>query len=171
MNKIIGWLLLLVVCGVLCMASGGWLFSGYTMTSAAMADAVEEGNLVLISRLAARSMDPGRGDVVLFQVPGEENQLLRRIIGLPGETVEIKNGEVFIGGTKLDEPWLVSNDKAGAPLETVTPTFFGPVIVPPEAYFMLGDNRPVSRDSRLFGSVKHVLVIGKALKIFRIVTF
>jgi signal peptidase I len=153
------------------MATGGWLFSGYTMTSAAMADAVKEGNLVLISRLAARTMDPRRGDVILFQVTGEENQLLRRIVGLPGESVEVRNGDIFINGVKLDEPWLVVDEKKVGNLESGVPVFFGPTTVPPESYFVLGDNRLASRDSRLFGPVNRELMIGKALSFIGVITF
>ena len=169
MSKLIGWLLIFAVCAVICTAAGGWLVSGYTMTSAAMSDAVKEGSIVFINRLAIRAWDPGRGDVILFQVPGEEAQLLRRIVALPGETLEVKNGEVFINGAKVGEPWLVSETKEGAPQENAVPTFFGPVVIPPETYFVLGDNRFSSPDSRTFGVVKRELMIGKALSLFRVV--
>jgi signal peptidase I len=102
---------------------------------------------------------PGRGDVVVFiapdQVPGQpERDFIKRIIGLPGETVEIKDCTVYVNGEALDEPYIKEQTNSTEP----------PVVVPPDHYFVLGDNRNNSRDSRAeeIGMIPKESIIGKA---------
>ncbi|MCL2677867.1 MAG: signal peptidase I [Clostridiales bacterium] len=94
-------------------------------------------------KLAYLFSGPRRGDIVVFSPPaelGESDDLLKRVIGLPGETVEVKDHKVYINDEPLDEPYLV-----------VLPDYtFGPVTVPEGCYFMLGDNRNSSVDSHLW---------------------
>jgi signal peptidase I len=93
-----------------------------------------------------------RGDVVVFRVSPESDLLIKRIIGLPGDRVEIRSGQVFINGELFSEPYLSQ------------PTFgdFGPIDIPPLHVFVLGDNRGFSNDSRSFGSLSLDTVIGRA---------
>ncbi len=100
---------------------------------------------------------PGRGDVVVFKspdsVPGQpESDFIKRVIGLPGETVEVRDGIVFIDGEPLDEPYILQQPNSVYP----------PTTVPPDHYFVLGDNRNNSRDSRNIGMVPKENIIGKA---------
>ncbi len=100
---------------------------------------------------------PGRGDVVVFKspdsVPGQpESDFIKRIIGLPGDTVEVRDGFVFINGKALDEPYILEQPRSTYP----------PTTVPPDYYFVLGDNRNNSRDSRSIGMVPKESIIGKA---------
>ena len=89
--------------------------------------------------ISKKIKDPERFDIVIFKYPDDESvDYLKRIIGLPGETVEIISGKVYINGELLDEPYL-SEEPTGD---------FGPYQVPEDSYFMLGDNRAVSKDSR-----------------------
>lgn len=101
---------------------------------------------------------PERGDIIVFDAPvnGADKPYIKRVIGLPGETVETRNGSVYINGQELDEDYLNGND-----------TFCGdqdcpPVAVPEHAVFALGDNRDNSQDSRNFGPVSVDRIIGKA---------
>jgi signal peptidase I len=86
---------------------------------------------------------PCRGDVVIVGLPGEDELLVKRAVALPGETVAVYNGQVFINGKSLDEPWATHQGGLDYP----------PTCVPPRHVFVLGDNRQVSRDSRYFGPV------------------
>jgi signal peptidase I len=93
-----------------------------------------------------------RGDVVVFRVNPNSDLLIKRVIGLPGDRVEIRAGQVFINGELLDEPYLTQ------------PTYgdYGPLDVPPLHIFVLGDNRGFSNDSRAFGPLLLDTVIGRA---------
>ena len=120
----------------------GFLIDSRIIPSASMEPTIEEGDRVLMWRLAyAFGGEPERGDIVVFSAPEELNEksdLIKRVIGLPGETVEIKNGAVYIDGEMLAEDEYQHD----------TPHYdYGPVTVPEDCYFMLGDNRNNSIDS------------------------
>jgi signal peptidase I len=86
---------------------------------------------------------PERGDIVILDVIGEDIPLIKRVIGLPGEVLEIKNNQVFINDRGLVEPYLAS------PVQRD----FGPVHIPADHVFVMGDNRNHSRDSRMIGAI------------------
>jgi signal peptidase I len=96
---------------------------------------------------------PARGDVVVISLESQGGELLiKRVIGLPGDTVEIHDGQVFVNQQPLHEPYL-----SGA-----TTGFYGPIVVPPLRIFVLGDNRNFSNDSRNFGTIPLEQVVGHA---------
>jgi len=95
---------------------------------------------------------PQRGDVVVLRLDANSELLIKRVIGLPGDRAEIRNGQVFINGVSLVEPYLTQ------------PTYgdYGPIDVPPLHLFVLGDNRGFSNDSRTFGPISLDNVVGRA---------
>jgi signal peptidase I len=96
---------------------------------------------------------PERGDVVVFRFPREPSRdFVKRVIAVPGETVEVRNGVVFVNGQRLQEPYL--RDRASYN--------FGPEKVPADNFFVLGDNRDNSSDSHVWGMVPTEMIIGKA---------
>jgi len=96
---------------------------------------------------------PEYGDVVIIRIPTQGNELLiKRVIGLPGDLIDIHDGQVFVNGQPLNEPYL-PNSTAGS---------YGPTTVPPLNIFVLGDNRNFSNDSRSFGTVPLKSVVGRA---------
>jgi signal peptidase I len=114
-----------------------------------------------------------RGDVVVFKYPEEpERDFIKRVIGLPGETVELKQKKVYINGTPLDEPYVHFLEPPGAAGGSSEVTSldvrerFGPVTVPSNHYFVMGDNRDNSQDSRYWGFLPRDYVKGKALIIY-----
>ncbi|QIN81285.1 signal peptidase I [Rubrobacter tropicus] len=116
---------------------------------------------LLINKLAYDVRAPKRGDIALFEdQQGGEDPLIKRVVGLPGDRLRLREGELYINGDPLEEPY-VKNDpcKPGYP-KTCS---FGPVTVPENHYFMMGDNRTNSIDSRFFGPVPEEDVIGEAL--------
>jgi signal peptidase I len=115
-----------------------------------------------------------RGDVLVFKYPEDpDRDFIKRTIGLPGETVELREKKVYINGKPLDEPYvhfLQAPSSDAGELREVT-SFdvrerYGPVTVPPDQYFMMGDNRDNSADSRYWGFLRRDYVKGKALFIY-----
>ena len=114
-----------------------------------------------------------RGDVIVFKYPEEpERDFIKRVIGLPGETVELKEKKVYVNGKGLDEPYVHFLQPPGQNSEFHEVTSFdvreryGPVTVPPEHFFVMGDNRDNSQDSRYWGFLPREYVKGKALVIY-----
>ena len=95
---------------------------------------------------------PQRGDVVVLDLPNQSDMLIKRVIGLPGETIEVRSGEVYVDGERLEETWPV---RLGG-------NNYGPHTVPPLHIFVMGDNRGSSNDSRSFGDVYVDEIVGRA---------
>ena len=111
-----------------------------------------------------------RGDIIVFKYPEEpERDFIKRVIGLPGETLELKKKRVYINGMLLDEPYvryLVPPDEENGAGEFDVRVQYGPVTVPAGHYFMMGDNRDNSQDSRYWGFLPQHYVKGRALMIY-----
>ena len=126
--------------------------------SESMEDTIMTGDRIFGNRLAYINKDPQRFDIVIFKYPDDETQLfIKRVIGLPGETVEIRDGKVYIDGaeTPLDDSFTPEPPQGN----------WGPEVVPEGSYFMLGDNRNRSKDSRFWTNtfVKKDKILGKAV--------
>lgn len=134
-----------------------------------MKPTIEVGSSIVTDETSYSSGQPiNRFDIVIHKAPIDENykklgidentRFVFRIIGLSGEKVEIKEGKVFISDRLLDEPFekYISDDN------------FGPIIIPEEEFFLLGDNRPESNDSRYWkpSTIKRKDILGKVVKIF-----
>jgi len=108
---------------------------------------------LIVEKISYRFRSPSRGDIVVLRRPYRSSEpLIKRVVGMPGDTVEVKNGQVFINGEALNEPYL-DQPTWGAIALTV---------VPEEHVFVLGDNRRASNDSRAFGFVSYNDIIGRA---------
>ena len=108
---------------------------------------------LVVEKVSYHFHGPRQGDIVVLKSPQKGSELLiKRVIGLPGETVEIRQGRVYINGQELDEPYR----------ERSTGGNWGAIIVPPLHVFVLGDNRGFSNDSRAFGMVPIVNIVGRA---------
>jgi signal peptidase I len=109
-----------------------------------------------------------RGDVVVFKFPGEpEKDYIKRVIGLPGETVEVRDRTVYIDGERVDEPYLPANARSNhTDPEHGYGSDYGPERVPPGQLFVMGDNRDNSRDSRSWGALPRDYVKGRALLVY-----
>ena len=118
------------------------------------------GDRILVNKLSYHLHAVGRGDIVVFATPPKEaadttiKDLVKRVIGLPGDTISSAQGRVYINGKPLHEPWL--------PPGTVT-TGIATQKVPSNEYFVMGDNRADSQDSRFFGPIPRSLIVGKVV--------
>ena len=126
--------------------------------SESMVPTLEVWDRVLINKLAYDLDEPERGDIVLFRSPeGGEDPLIKRVIGLPGDTIEVRHDRLYVNGELQREPYV--NDDEYQELQTP----YGPREVPPDHVFVMGDNRGNSQDSRIFGPVPEENLIGEAL--------
>ncbi len=131
---------------------------------------MQPGDHVLVNKYVYRFREPARGDVVVFVYPGDRSKVfIKRVIAVGGESVEIHDKHVLIDGKPLDDPWGVHKDPVTRPRgkdETLQRDNFGPVRVPPGSYFVLGDDRDYSHDSRFWGFVPREDVRGRAFVIY-----
>ena len=107
---------------------------------------------IIVEKIGYKFYEPQRGDVVVIEVPDSEIPLIKRVIGLEGETVEIMDNQVYINGSVLNESYLTN----------IRQSDYGPTAVPVEHVFVMGDNRSSSRDSRAFGPVDIYRITGRA---------
>lgn len=114
-----------------------------------------DGELLLTEKVTYRLYRPQRGDVIVFQAPGRKVDFIKRVIGLPDEEIKVENGSIYINGQKLDEPYETQFTEGTLKLT-----------VPQNEYFVLGDNRGASSDSRSFGSIKKNTIRGKAWLVY-----
>ena len=114
--------------------------------------------------------DIRRGEIIVFKYPDEpERDFIKRVIGLPGDVIELKSKKVYVNGQALDEPYVHFLTPAAVGSEVTSADVrenYGPVTVPPDQYFVMGDNRDNSQDSRYWGYLPRHYVKGKALMIY-----
>jgi signal peptidase I len=109
---------------------------------------------LVVEKMSYRFHGPERFDIVVLRLPSQGDELLiKRVVGLPGETVEIRNGHVYVDGQVLDEPFAIGDTRPGRQSS---------VVVPPLHVYVLGDNRNHSNDSRNFGPVPIENLVGRA---------
>ncbi len=133
----------------------------FYVKGASMEPNLHEHDYLLIDEISYRFHPPERGDIVVFRYPNDPQEyFIKRVIGLPGETISIKDGNVYITDTfgtttQLDEQYLSGNAETVAQSDQ-------PVTLKNNEYFMLGDNRTGSKDSRSFGPVHRSFIVGRA---------
>ncbi len=115
----------------------------------------QEHGVNFVNRLAYLHAEPQRGDVVAIRYAGEHRLLMKRVLGLPGETIEFRNGQVFINGAHLPEPYLTTNYPSTwtIPLETIKPGY----------YYVVGDNRTMPEQLHTKGEAARERIVGKIL--------
>jgi signal peptidase I len=127
-------------------------------------------SLSAVERALLPNRDIRRGDIVVFKYPEEpDRDFIKRVIGLPGDTIELRNKKVHINGRPLDEPYvhyIFPPATDGQPKAWDLRETFGPVTVGPDQLFMMGDNRDNSQDSRFWGMLPRNYVKGRAMVIY-----
>jgi signal peptidase I len=150
----------------------GFLLQQFYISGPSMESTMFQDNRVLVNKLSYRLNDIGRGDVVVFDritTDGEvvqHDDLIKRVIALPGETIEIRECVVFIDGEELPEPYLNEYDVQQINLDDrCRVPELEPTVVSKDHIFVMGDNRPQSFDSRMFGEIEADLVVGRAFSL------
>jgi signal peptidase I len=140
----------------------------FTANSTSMYPTIKFGAHTIVDESAYAASTPRPGDIVVFRRPPAEDcggppvpDLVKRVVGLPGETVQGENGILYIDGSKLPQPWLPKKTSNSNPYTST----FGPIKVPRGDYFMMGDNRTDSCDSRDYGPVTGTYIVGKVVQV------
>ena len=148
-----------------------FVFVPYEIPSGSMEDTIMTGDMVFSEKVSYYFRGPQRGDIVTFDDPEVANRtLIKRVIAVGGQTVDLVNGKVVVDGVSLDEPY--TSGKESHPLSRTAPgvTIEYPYKVPEGSIWVMGDNRTSSQDSRYFGAVKTSSITGRAAIVYWPVT-
>jgi signal peptidase I len=155
-RQAVEWIVLIAIALAIAIVIKTFLFQAFYIPSESMVPTLKKDDRVLVNKLSYKLHNIHRGDIVVFTKPPSETSdikdLVKRVIGLPNETVEGRDGHIYINGKLLKEGYL--------PKGTVTSTF-GPTTIPSNSIWVMGDNRTYSRDSRYFGPILKSSVVGR----------
>ena len=152
------WVVSLAVALVVVLLIRTFLFTIISVDGPSMSDTLLDGDRLMVTVLDMKLNGPERFDVIICKYPERNDQYVKRVVGLPGETLEVREGVLYIDGEAVEEPFLsgertVRFDKAS--------NNFGPIEIPENRYFVMGDNRDNSNDSRSVGFITGDMIIGK----------
>jgi signal peptidase I len=165
--NVVEWLVVIAGAVLLALLIKAFVLQAFFIPSLSMASTLEKGDRVLVNKLSYTFGDVDRGDIVVFERPptetaGDIPDLIKRVVGLPGESIVIKDDIVYVDGRALDEPYLddaVITSTASTPLKCSDTE---PCVVPPDYVWVMGDNRPDSKDSRFFGAIPESSIVGRS---------
>jgi signal peptidase I len=170
---VVEWLLLIAAALLIAFLIKTFLFQAFYIPSESMKPTLNVGDRVLVNKLSYDFHDVNRGDIVVFEAPprarsADIEDLVKRVIGLPGDKVEFKDGDVYVNDHHLKEPYLDPNTRETRPqAEKVPPGCDAPpgglpgCVVPGGHLFVMGDNRVASKDGRVFGPIKESTIVGR----------
>jgi signal peptidase I len=164
-RTVVEYIVLAVVAVAVALLIQAFLVKPYRIPSASMEDTLLIGDRVLVDRISWRFSQPERGDIVVFHPPFDGPVLIKRIIGLPNDEISLRGGFVYINGQRLDEPYVRRVDGRPEPSDPFSNglpwSLQEPYKVPAGSYFVMGDNRTDSGDSREFGPIKRAQFVGR----------
>ena len=172
MDAIREWITVIGVALLIAFVVRGFVLQQFYISGPSMESTMFQNNRVLVNKLSYRLHDIHRGDVVVFDrvttdgVEVQHDDLIKRVIGVPGDSVSIAGCVVSVNGSEIEEPYLNDYDLAQQNLEDrCRVPEMASAIVEPGHLFVMGDNRPQSFDSRMFGTIEEDLVVGRAFVI------
>jgi signal peptidase I len=172
MDAIREWITVIGVALLIAFVVRGFVLQQFYISGPSMESTMFQNNRVLVNKLSYRLHDIHRGDVVVFDrvttdgVEVQHDDLIKRVIGVAGDSVSIAGCVVSVNGSEIDEPYLNDYDLAQQNLEDrCRVPEMASAIVEPGHLFVMGDNRPQSFDSRMFGTIEEDLVVGRAFVI------
>ncbi len=190
------WIKSLIVAFAIFLVIRFFLFQTFVITSGSMENTLLVGDFLIVNRAAIGSRvpltdlripgysEPRRGDILVFDPPHEDTLILvKRLVGMPGDTLEMQDKVLLLNGEALDEPYVVRTNQPdyaapdmlwqrdillGGPRDDYRPSrdTWGPIVIPPDRYFMLGDNRDTSLDGRTWGLLEPWRFEGRAVAIY-----
>ncbi len=160
-RSLLEWVMVLVGAVVVAMLLRAFLFQAFKIPSESMEATLQVQDRVMVNRVSYHLHDVERGDVIVFTtppgIPAGEAHLIKRVIGLAGETIEGRDNAVYVNGQRVAEPYL-------DPADTILD--FQPITIPEGTVFVMGDNRDDSGDSRIFGPIDTDTIVGRAFVIY-----
>ncbi len=190
------WIKSIVIAVVIFLVIRFFLFQTFVITSGSMENTLLVGDFLIVNRAAMGShvpltdlripgySEPRRGDILVFDPPHEDTLILvKRLVGMPGDTLEMRDKVLYLNGEARDEPYVVRTNQPdysapdmrwqlevllGGPRDDYRPSrdTWGPLVIPPDRYFMLGDNRDTSLDGRTWGLLEAWRFEGRAVAIY-----
>ncbi len=161
LRGLVEWLWILLGAVLLALVLRTYVMQGYWTTSGSMEETLQVKDRVLVNRLSYRLHEIGRGDIVVFEKPlgvsSDADDLIKRVMALEGETIEARNNALYIDGFRVFESYLARGEVVRD---------FGPVVVPQNQVFVMGDNRDNSSDSRAFGPIDIESIVGRATVLY-----
>ena len=174
MKRVLEYAAIVAVAVLVALAIQAWLLKPYRIPSGSMLDTLRPGDRVLVNRVVYHLRDPHRGDVIVFHYPQDpEVVFIKRVVGVPGDRLEVRDGHLYVNGRRAPEPYV--HRTAGRSDPTIAQaTVAGstmhdpwslaePYRVPAGKYFVMGDNRTDSDDSRDWGTVPRTAIVGEGL--------
>jgi len=170
---VLEWAVILIAVVLCTMLLRAYVIQSFYIPSPSMVPTLQVGDRIMVNKLSYDLHGVHRGDIVVFKRPPLEDQnfpdLVKRVIGLPGESISTKDGHVYINGVLLNEPWLPPGPSSytGALPDDQNQEYNmpGPVKIPADEYYVMGDNRTDSEDSRYFGPIPKSLIVGRAIAV------
>ncbi|KPC77514.1 signal peptidase I [Laceyella sacchari] len=150
---VLEWIAAILVAVVIAVVIRTFLFAPYEVHGASMEPTLDGEELLIVNKWIYRVSTPEYGDIVVFHT-AEERDFIKRVIGLPGDRIEIKDGKVYRNGIALNEPYINGPMNEG--------TNYKPTTVPANSLYVMGDNRNNSKDSRMIGPVSLKEIVGRA---------
>jgi signal peptidase I len=142
-------------------------YKAYKIASGAMMPTLLAGDRVFVNKKSYKNSTPQKGDIVVFVPPHEPSKVyVKRLIGVEGDVIEIKDKHLFINNIEQDENYIINSDARNFPSDISPRDNFGPITVPEKHLFFLGDNRDNSLDSRFWGFVSVDKVKGKVVSLY-----
>ena len=155
----------LIIAVLLALVIRTFVVQAFKIPSGSMIPTLKIGDHILVNKFIYYFEPIRRGDIIVFKFPQDETRdFIKRVIGLPGETLEVRGREVLINGVPLKEPYVVYSD--GPLAQALEREHLGPLVIPPGEFFMMGDNRDHSMDSRAWGFLNIHKIKGKAFIVY-----
>lgn len=149
--------ILIVTTGVVTVGLVAFALAGFRVLGPSMAPALQDGEYIVVEKITYSQREPRRGEVIVFVDPHDREQIyIKRLIGTPGDMVQVVQGSLILNGNALAEPYLA---------DSFLPEFSSQKMGPAQ-YFALGDNRARSKDSRNFGPIGRAAIIGRAWLVY-----
>jgi signal peptidase I len=163
-----GWAITLVLALLLAFGVRTFVFQAFSIPSTSMVPTLDKGDRILVQKAFFNWHQLREGDIVVFTHPPRddcggpsETDLVKRVIALPGQTIYSADGIIFVDGRRLSEPYLPADDPLGPTIPDASKQH--PFLVPAGEFYMMGDNRAISCDSRFWGPIKGSTIVGKVV--------